>query len=212
VASLCSKCGAELSPGAQSCTACGTPVAGAAVAAAPAQPVAAPAKSGSSALKIILIIVAVIVVLVLIVAGAFGYFVWRVAHAVKVAEGGKVSLSVPGGGSISANTSQTLTAADLGTDIYPGAQPGKGSLRMSLPTGTMVTAVYLTSDSKDQVLAFYKDKLGSNATVMDTPDGAIVTLQKSDQESVMVTITANSSQAAGKTQISIVHTTSTKPS
>jgi hypothetical protein len=29
---------------------------------------------------------------------------------------------------------------------------------------------------------------------------------------VMVTITANSSQAAGKTQISIVHTTSTKPS
>ncbi len=213
MASLCSKCGAELSPGAQSCTACGTPVAVAAVAAAPAQPVAAPPKSGSSALKIILIIVGVFVLLGVLVAGVFGYFVWRVAHAVKNAEGGKgVSMSIPGAGSISASTNQTFTAADLGTDIYPGAEPGKGSLRMSLPTGTMVTAVYLTSDSKDQVLAFYKDKLGSVASVMDTPDGGIVTLQKSDQESVMVTITANSSQAAGKTQISIVHTTSTKPS
>ena len=213
MASICSKCGAELSPGAQSCTECGTPVAGAAVTPAPAQPVAPAPKSGSSALKIILIILAVFVVLVVIVAGTFGYFVWRVAHAVKVAEGGKgVSMSVPGAGSISASTSQTFTAADLGTDIYPGAQSGKGSLRMSLPTGTMITAVYLTSDSKDQVLAFYKDKFGSDASIMDTPDGAILTLKKSDQESVMVTITTNSSQAAGKTQISIVHTTSTKPS
>jgi hypothetical protein len=45
---------------------------------------------------------------------------------------------------------------------------------------------------------------------MDTSDGAIVTLNKSQQESVMVTITANSSQYDGKTQVTIVHTTSTK--
>jgi hypothetical protein len=176
-------------------------------------PVAVPPKSGASALKVVLIIVAVFVVLGLIVAGAFGYFVWRVAHAVKVAESGKqISMSVPGAGGFSASTSETFSAADLGTDIYPGAEQGKGGMRMTLPTGTVVTGSYVTSDSKEQVVSFYKDKLGSDASVMDTPDGAIVSLKKSDQDSVMVTITANSSEAGGKTQITIAHTTTPKPS
>ena len=123
MASFCSKCGAELSPDAQSCAACGTPVAVAVPVAVPVavvQPVAVPAKSGTSALKIILIVIAVFVGLGLIAAGAFGYFVWRVAHAVHVAEsGGKVT--IPSIGGISASTSETFTASDLGTDIYPGA-------------------------------------------------------------------------------------------
>ncbi len=34
---------------------------------------------------------------------------------------------------------------------------------MSVPTGSVVTAVYVTSDSKDQVLDFYKSKFGSDA-------------------------------------------------
>jgi hypothetical protein len=176
-----------------------------------AQPVAAvPAKQGGSALKIILIIIAVFVGLGLIGAGAFGYFVWRVAHAVKMASsGGQLTIPTPGG-TITANTHETFTSADLGTDIYPGATAGKGSLRMSLPTGSMVTAVYVTSDSKDQVVAYYKSKLGDAATVMDSADGAIITLNKGQQESIMVTVTANSSQYGGKTQIAIVHTTSTK--
>jgi len=212
VASLCSKCGAELSPDAQSCAACGSPVVAVAVPVAVpvAQPAAAPAAQGSSALKIILIIIAVFVGLGLIGAGAFGYFVWRVAHAVKIAgSSGKISIPTPGG-TFTANTNETFTTADLGTEVYPGATAGKGSLRMSLPTGSMVTAIYVTSDSKDQVLAFYKSQLGDGSTTMDTSNGAIVTLNKGQQESIMVTITANSSQYDGKTQISIVHTTSTK--
>jgi len=122
---------------------------------------------------------------------------------------GQLTIPTPGG-TITANSSQTFTSADLGTDIYPGATQGKGGLRMSLPTGSMVTAIYVTSDSKDQVVAFYKSKLGDGATVMDSADGAIVTLNRGQQESVMVTVTANSSQYSGKTQIAIVHTTSTK--
>lgn len=217
VASFCSKCGAELSLGAQSCTSCGTPVAGAAAAVPPVQPVAVPVavppKSGTSALKVVLIIVAVFVGLGLVVAGAFGYFVYRVAHAVKVAENGKqISVSVPGAGGFSASTSETFSAADLGTDIYPGATQSKGGGRISLPSGTIVTATYDTSDSKDQVVSFYKDKFGSGASVTDTPGAAIVSLKKSDQDSVMVTITENSSEAGGKTRITIVHTTTPKPS
>jgi hypothetical protein len=176
------------------------------------QPVAAPAKSGSSALKIVLIVVAIIVGLGVIAAGAFGYVVYRVAHSIKAAaNSGQISLPTPGG-TFSANTSSTFTAADLGTDIYPGAEPGKGSLRMTLPTGSMVTAVYVTSDSKDQVIAFYKSKAAGETSVIDTPAGAMVTVNKSDQDSVLVTISSSPSEYDGKTMIHIVHTTNTKSS
>lgn len=210
MANFCSKCGAELAAGAQACTACGTSVTAGPVV-APVQPVAAPPRSGNNAVKIILIIVAVFVGLGILGAGAFGFFVWRVAHAVRVSESGKqVTLSTPGG-SFSANTAENISASDLGTDVYPGAQSGKGSVRMSLPTGSMVSAVYVTSDSKDQVLAFYKDKFGSDASVFDAPTGSVITLNKG-QESIVVTVTVSQSEYDGKTQIHIVHTTSNKSS
>ena len=218
MADTCSKCGAELFPGVQSCTSCGAPVDGAV--AAPAQPVAvppppppaAPQKSGNTALKIVLIVLGVFLALVLIIGAAFSYFVWRVAHSVHVSgNGSDVTLHTPGG-TISANTSETFTSSDLGTDIYPGATSGKGSMRMSLPTGTMVSAVYLTGDSKDQVLNFYKTRFGSDASVYDSSDGTVLTVNKGQQESVVVTITKGSGDNEGKTEVHIVHTTSSKPS
>jgi hypothetical protein len=206
VASFCSKCGAELSPNAHACTACGAPVATAAVV-APAQPVpvAAPPRQGSSALKIILIILAVFVGLGILGAGAFGFFVWRIAHAVHVSgSGNNITVTTPGG-AFSANSSTTFTASDLGTDIYPGAQPGKGGMRMNVAGNSVVTAVYVTSDSKQQVLDFYKSKLGSDANVFDYSAGATVSINKGDKESILITIAPNQSQYDGKTQISIVH-------
>ncbi len=104
----------------------------------PAQPVTGPANSGSSALKIVLIVLALFIGLGILGAGAFGFFVWRVAHAVHVSgSGSDVTLHTPGG-TLTANSSETFSTSDLGTDIYPGAETGKGSLRMSLPTGSMV--------------------------------------------------------------------------
>lgn len=212
MASFCSKCGAQLSPDTQFCNACGTPVAAAAaVVAPPAQPVAAPARSGSSALKIILIVLAVVIGLGILGMGAVGYFAWRVAHAIHVSgNGSDVTLHTPGG-TLSANTSETFTSGDLGTDIYPGASSGKGGMHMTLPTGSMVSAVYVTGDSKDQVLAFYKERFGSNASIFDSGDGTVLTVNKGEQESVVVTITKGSSENEGKTEIHIVHTTSKKP-
>ena len=213
MASFCSKCGTELSPGAQSCASCGASVAMPVAAVAPAPPlVTAPAPSGNNAVKIILIIVAVVVGLGIVGAGAFGFLVWRVAHAVHVSGSGKDVTINTSSGSIRANSSETFTAADLGTDLYPGATSGKGSMRMSLPTGTMVTAVYVTNDSKDQVVAFYKEKFGSGASVIESEDGAVISATKGEKESVVVTVTANSSEYGGKTQVAIVHTTSNKAS
>ena len=205
MASFCTKCGSELSPGVQFCKSCGTPV-------TPAQPAAAPGNSGTSALKIVLIILAVFIGLGILGAGTFGFFVWRVAHAVHVSgSGSDVTVHTPGG-MLTATTSETFSASDLGTDIYPGAAAGKGSMRMSMPTGSMVSAVYVTGDSKDQVLAFYKTRFGSDASVFDSSDGTVLTVNKGQQESVVVTITKGSSEYAGKTEIHIVHSTSKKPS
>jgi hypothetical protein len=174
----------------------------------PVQPAAAPVQSGGgSGLKIVLIIVAVFVGLGMLAAGAFGFFVWRVAHTFHVSNnGGHVVLNTPQG-KISANNAENFTASDLGTDIYPGAQPGPGGMHMSVPTGSMVSAVYLTSDSKDQVVAFYKSRFGSDAASFDTVNSAVLTLKKGENESVVVTITSGSSESDGKTQIHILHTT-----
>jgi len=179
---------------------------------APVPPAPAPAKTGPSALKIILIVVLVFVGLGILGAGAVGFMIWRVAHSVHVSgPNGQYTVSTPGG-TITANPNQSYTAADLGTDVYPGAESRNGGMKMSMPTGSSVTAIFTTPDSKDQVVGFYKGKFGSDATVLDMGTVAILTVKKSDQESVTVTVTANSSQNGGKTQISISHTIVNKPS
>jgi hypothetical protein len=176
------------------------------------QPTTAPAKSGGSAVKIILIIVAVIVGLGLIGVGVAGYTVYRVSRAIHGnGTTNTMTITTPEG-KVNLNTNETYSASDLGTDIYPGAQSIHGGMRMELPTGSMVTGVFVTSDSKDQVVAFYKTKFGSGASTFDTSDGAILTLPKGQQESVMVTITAKPSQNDGKTKVVIVHTKNNKAS
>src|SRR5208282_4573780 len=114
----------------------------------PYQPVAAPPpKQGASVLQIVLIVVAIFVGLGLLGAGIVGYGIYKVAQAVKV----------------SSNSSQPITESELGVALYPGAVQGKGSLRMTLAGKSMVTANYLTPDSKDQVMAFYQSNLGQAA-------------------------------------------------
>jgi hypothetical protein len=196
----------------QTHTATGAPATPGAYVVTPAQVAPAPVKTGPSAVKIILIVVLIFVGLGVLGAVAVGFTIWRVAHAVHVSgPNGEVTLNTPGG-TITANSNETYTSAELGTDVYPGAITGKGGMKMTLPTGSSVTAVFLTSDSKDQVLSFYKSKFGSDATVLDFGSSAMLSVKKGSNESVTVTITANSSQNGGKTQIAISHTVVTKPS
>jgi hypothetical protein len=156
----------------------------------PYQPVAAPPpKQGSSALKIVLIIVAIFVGIGIIGAGIVGYGVYKVAKAVKM----------------SANTSQPVTESDLGVAIYPGAEQGKGTLHMTIAGKSMVSANYLTSDSKDQVVSFYQNSLGPAARSTATANGETFALNKGSGESVTVTVAQNPAVHGGKTQIVIVH-------
>jgi hypothetical protein len=186
------------------------PAAGYTPVVASAQPALAPARTGPSALKIILIVVLVFVGLGILGLGAVSFMIWRVAHSVHVSSpNGEVTMSTPGG-TITANPTATYSASELGADIYPGAVSGKGGMKMSMPTGSSVTAIFTTSDPKDQVVSFYKSRFGSDATVMDFGSTAILTVKKGSQETVTVTVTANASGNNGKTQIAVSHTIVTK--
>lgn len=219
MAVVCAKCSAEIPAGAQFCAACGTPLAAAVPAYAPVagqplsgQPVMLQTKSSSSALKIILIVVAIFVVLGALGAGAVGFMVWRVSRHVHVnGASGEVTLNTPGG-HIVANSSKNFTANDLGTPIYPGAQSTSDSMRMDLPSGSVVTGVFITSDSKGAVVDFYKSNFGSGASIFDAADTAVLSVKKGDQESVMVTVSAKQSENDGKTKIVIVHSKTAKSS
>jgi hypothetical protein len=174
--------------------------------AGPSQP-----KSGS-ALKIILIVVAVIVGLGILGLGATGFMVWRFAHHFHVnGRDGQITLNTPSG-SVTASNTSSYTPDELGTDIYPGAQPTQGGMRMNLPTGSVISGVFITPDSKEKVLAFYKSKLGSDASVFDAANSSMISLRRGSHENIMVSITSAHGDNDGKTKISIVHTKNNRPS
>ena len=170
--------------------------------------------SGGGAVKVILIVVAVIFFLGILGIAGVAFTAWRVARAVHLdssvsGDGGKVSINTDKG-SFTANTDSSYSAEELGTAIYPGAKPVKGGIKMDTPEGSMVSGTFTTSDSKDAVLAFYKAKMVGATSVYDTGEGAVIQIAKGNAESIMVTISAKAADEDGKTQITIVHTKSTK--
>jgi hypothetical protein len=171
-----------------------------------------PPKSSGGALKVILIIVAVVVVIGLVGVGIIGYGAWKVSHAIKLdASGNGGTVSLPGLGAISAGNA-AVSEADLGVPLYPGATTGEGGMHMTLPTGSMVTAVYLTSDPVASVVAFYKGKLGANESDIDTANGSVISSGSqgaNGKSGTEITIAPGTGSSSDKTQIVIVHTTST---
>jgi hypothetical protein len=238
MAGFCTKCGSPLSSATGFCNSCGAPIAAAAapqppIATAPQPPVATappaysappavagyppqnaypPPKSSGGALKVILIVVAVFVVIGLGVVAIVGYGAWKVSHAIKLdASGNGGTVSLPGVGSISAGNT-VASEADLGVPLYPGATTGEGGMHMTLPTGSMVTAVYLTADPVSSVVAFYKGKLGANESDIDTANGSVLSSGSqgaNGKSGTEITIAPGSGSNSGKTQIVIVHTAST---
>ena len=69
------------------------------------------------------------------------------------------------GATITGNSKEMFSASDLLTDSYFSVQSARGGMRITLPTGSPVTAAYVTSGSKDKAASYYKHKLGSQANV-----------------------------------------------
>ena len=164
-----------------------------------------PTTSGNTVLKIVLIVVGVFVLLGVIVAGVIGIGVYKVARSVQKDSSGNVSISTPGG-TITANQSAKISAADLGIDPYPGATTGEGSMNMKTPNGSMVTAVYISSDPADKIVAFYKEKLGDQASIVQTSNGTVLSAGEKDKNNIVVTITPEGNTS----KIAIIHITNVK--
>jgi hypothetical protein len=164
-----------------------------------------PTNSGNTVVKIILVVVGVFVFFGVVGAAIIGFGVYRVSKSVHADGNGNVSISTPEG-TISTSKNSNISAADLGTDPYPGATTGDGSMNMKTPSGSMVTAVYNTTDSAEKVSAFYKAKLGDQASVVRTNDATVLSSGEKDKENIVITITPEGSS----TKIAIIHVTNTK--
>jgi hypothetical protein len=164
-----------------------------------------PSNSGNTVLKVVLIIVGVFVLLGVIGAAVIGFGVYRVAKSTHRDSNGNVSISTPNG-TITTGKSAHVTAEDLGVDLYPGAVSTEGSMNMKMPTGSMVTAVFTSSDPADKVVAFYKDKMGDQASVVQSGNGTVLSRGETDKDKVMVTVNPKGNTS----KIVIIHITQTK--
>ena len=222
MANFCTKCGSSLPEGTKFCTKCGAAIGGGAPAAAPpatatAPQAAAPAAAsavkpaatpaGGGALKVVLIVIAVFVGLGILGSVVAGLVFWKVSRAVDVDRGGKVSISTPTG-KISVGAQQTpVTEAELGVPLYPGAKQQEGALQITGEEGSMHTYVFKTSDSPQKVMAFYRERLGTEAaSYVETPEGGMITSAKGKQEGFWITV----GQDEGETVITVMRGRSTK--
>jgi hypothetical protein len=162
-----------------------------------------PPAKGGGALKIILIVVGVFVVLGVLAVGVIGFIGWRVSRSVHVDKNGNGTMTI-GNQTITTGPDTSISASDLGIDVYPGAAHAPGSMNMKSAEGSVTIASYTTSDSVSQVVDFYKSKLGENATVVETGGRTRLTSGNNNpKDSLVITVAAE----GGKTKISIIHST-----
>ena len=164
-----------------------------------------PTTSGTTVLKIVLIVIAAVALIGVVIAGVVGIGIYKIAKSAHKDSSGNVSITTPGG-TITAGQNNNVSAADLGVELYPAVAAGEGSMNMKTPNGSMVTAVYLSSDPPDKIVAFYKERLGDKASVVQTSNGTVLSAGEKDRDNIVITITPE----GGSTKIAIVHVTSTK--
>jgi hypothetical protein len=79
-------------------------------------------------------------------------------------------------------------------------------MNMKTSNGSMVTAVYLSPDPADKIVAFYKERLGDQASIVQTSNGAVLSAGEKDRNNVVITITPEGNSS----KIAIVHITNSK--
>ena len=220
---FCLQCGKELAaPAARPPAASAAPTpAGPAVPAAaePAPPAAppvavppAPAKPSSPVLKIILIVVGIFVLFGILSVGACVYGVYRAKRAVQGslkmdASGKSLEIQTPGGqiklGQLAAKPGDNIA----GVPVYPGATALQGGGQLTIGDKLKVAGQdFTTDDSVDKVVQFYKDKLGSDLSVVENEGHYRMSVTRGEKaHPEVVTIDAFKDEDSGKTKITIAH-------
>ena len=228
MAKFCTKCGSPLAEDVQFCINCGASAA-TAPATPPAAPVPAPsttsppavaapaaaagmaavpaAKAGSPIVKIVLIVVGVLILLTAVGIGSCVYIAYRIKQRgsaiMQSATSGRTGFGSPevqiekGG---SGSEAEAIATADV--PPYPGATATEGGGSLGAAGFGIAAQEYETSDSVDQVVAFYKEKLGNKLSIHESGGNAV--LQVKTGANSMTTITLSRDEAAGHTKINIM--------
>jgi len=224
MAKFCTSCGSPLEETSKFCMRCGTPAGapsgpaeapgGPASARPPVAPAAgvvaagppAAAKAGSPVVKIVLIVVAVLVFIGVIGIGTCVYVGYKLKQKVGgVVETARTTLGERGTPEVQLEKggagSEAETAATVDVPPYPGSTATEGGGQFSFGgEGGISSQEYETSDSVEQVLAFYKDKFGAKIHIQESEGKAIFTLTT---KSALNTVTITRDAEAEKTKITI---------
>jgi hypothetical protein len=206
---FCNSCGANVAPGIKFCNKCGAavaaPTAGAVAATPGASPVSpAPTQGGGSGvLKVILIVVGIFVILGVLAVSTVAFIGWRVARNLHVRqEGDHVKVETPFG-TVESSKNPEDVARDLGVEVYPGAQVQKnGAATATFGSMHTASAVFKSSDSVEQVSAFYKGKF-PNAMVTTSDQDRCKIIAQDQRHMTTIDIQAED----GQTKIQITHVT-----
>ncbi len=155
------------------------------------------AKKGglSPALSIVVGVGAGIVILFVIV---------RILIILPIFGGGTLTFGDGAPRSSASSSSGGASAGGLGVDIYPGAQTVSAANSRTTSDGSVTTATFVSADTTDQVIAFYKARMVGQTAIYASGNGVVVSLTPSLQESVQVAI--DPAQSGGKTEIRITDT------
>jgi hypothetical protein len=169
-------------------------------------------KSGSPIMKIVLIVVAVIIFFMVIVGASCAYMLYRAKQKVSQFEK-QVQTSFPSrtgtrGGQPTENpetpgenpTPGAGPAVNISELSYPGATLGQGANQSIFGAAGIKMQEYLTSDSIDTVVAYYKNKLGNNAAVTESGGNAVLQVGGTGG---LTTIHIATDSASGKTKITV---------
>lgn len=120
-------------------------------------------------------------------------------------------------GEVKFESSKTVTEADLGVPIYPGAKSQEGGSLMIAgggkeKTGSWTAANFTTSDPYESVRDFYKGKAGADAQVMETSaEGAKTSMfhlkGKDEKDKTAATVIVSRSKDKPETEIHIQRVT-----
>jgi len=226
MAKFCTSCGSPVAEDLTFCSQCGQPLAAPPLAApsTPAEPAsvapaplpaaapAAPAKASSPILKIILIVVLLIVFILVASIGACVYLGYRakkaVDEAIKLDEKGKsVEIQTPGGALKLGEQSTKPGDTIAGVPVYPGSSAVEGGAQFSFGDKFQIGGQeFVTDDSVDQVVAFYKENLGTELMMAEGDGHYRMSVNRGDKEHpLVVTVDVSKDEDTGKTRIIISH-------
>jgi hypothetical protein len=234
MAQFCTACGTPIEEGLRFCSQCGAAIASeeptvadvslkanaqpAVPNAAVPPPVPAPApapaaaKSSSPILKIVIIVVLFLVLLGALGIGTCAYMAYRAKKAIgeniQLNEDKKtIEIPTPGGSIRMGGTPAETPKEVGGVPVYPGAKATAGGGQFSFGDKFQIGGQeFTTTDSADQVVAFYRDKYGKEMTEVQSDGQYNLTINSGDQQHPqMVTINVQPEADSGGTKIVMSH-------